>query len=150
MNYEIVELNEKTVAGYCARTNNASPDIGIIIGGLWQKFYSPEGCPKIPHRISDKSLGIYTDYENDEKGDYTVMAACETSGRDIPDSFAVRKIPGGRYAKFIVRGNMLTAVAEFWQKLWHMELDRSYVCDFEEYQNSDPDNAEIHIYIGLK
>lgn len=45
---------------------------------------------------------------------------------------------------------MITAVAQFWQELWKMDLPRSFVCDFEEYQNADPENAEIHIYIGLK
>jgi predicted transcriptional regulator YdeE len=45
---------------------------------------------------------------------------------------------------------MVTAVGEFWQKLWQMPLDRTFVFDFEEYQNSDPDNCEVHIYIGIK
>ena len=45
---------------------------------------------------------------------------------------------------------MVTAVNDFWQQLWGMNLNRSFVCDFEEYQNADPENAEIHIYIGIK
>lgn len=45
---------------------------------------------------------------------------------------------------------MLAAVQAFWKKLWSMKLERSFVCDFEEYQNVDLENAEIHIYIGLK
>lgn len=151
MNYEIVNLKEKTVAGYFARTNNASPDMGKIIGELWQKFYMEDGYFLIPNKADGKALGIYTDYESDEKGDYTVVVACEVSDvTDFPDSFTVRKIPAGKYAKFIVKGNMLTAVAQFWHELWKMDLNRSFVCDFEEYQNSDSENAEIHIYIGLK
>ena len=40
---------------------------------------------------------------------------------------------------------------EFWQKVWNMNLDRSFVCDFEEYQaGDDMDNMEIHMYISLK
>ncbi|CEJ73498.1 AraC family transcriptional regulator [[Clostridium] sordellii] len=36
-------------------------------------------------------------------------------------------------------------------KLWKMNLDRKYSCDFEEYQNNDEDiqNQEIHIYISI-
>ena len=151
MNYEIVNLEEKIVSGYCARTNNTSSDMGQVIGGLWQKFYSAEGYPIIPNKSNDKALGIYTDYENDEKSDYTVLAACEINDTEnVPDSFKIRKIPSGKYAKFIVKGNMITAVSEFWQKLWTMDLPRAFVCDFEEYQNADPENAEIHIYISLK
>ncbi|MBQ2581760.1 MAG: effector binding domain-containing protein, partial [Ruminococcus sp.] len=99
---------------------------------------------------NEKALGIYTDYENDEKADYTLMTACEVTDANVPGQYEVRTIPAGKYAKFVVKGNMVTAVGEFWQKLWKMELDRSFVCDFEEYQNADPDNCEIHIYIGLK
>ena len=78
------------------------------------------------------------------------MVACEVNGADVPERFSVRKIPAGTYAKFIVKGHMVTAVQQFWQELWQMKLNRSYVCDFEEYQNADFENAEIHIYIGLQ
>ncbi len=149
MQYEIIELNEKTAAGFCARTSNLSPDMGQIIGGLWQQLYAPDGCGKLTNRTNAKSLGIYTDYAADERGEYTVMAGCEVNSEDVPAGFTVRRIPAGRYARFIVRGHMVRAVHEFWQKLWQMELDRSFVCDFEEYQNADTENAEIHIYISL-
>lgn len=45
---------------------------------------------------------------------------------------------------------MVAAVQQFWTELWKMNLKRSFVCDFEEYQNADVENAEIHIYISLK
>ena len=109
----------------------------------------PDGYAAIPGKTSDKALGIYTEYENDERGSYTFMTGCTVSG-DIPDGFEVRTLPAGKYAKFVVRGNMVTAVGEFWQKLWQMPLDRTFVFDFEEYQNSDPNNCEVHIYIGIK
>lgn len=150
MKYEIVNLEEKIVAGYCARTNNNSPEMSGVIGGLWKKFYSEEGYLGIPEKKSDKALGIYTEYAGNEKDDYTVMVAYEVNNANIPETYEVKRIPAGKYAKFIVKGNMITAVAQFWQELWQMELDRAFVCDFEEYQNSDCENAEIHIYIGLK
>ena len=40
MNYEIVQLEEKKAVGIKARTNNTSPDMGAVIGGLWGNFYS--------------------------------------------------------------------------------------------------------------
>lgn len=151
MKYEIVNLQEKTVVGLSARTNNTHPDMSKTIGVLWQKFFAADGYPLISDKTNSKALGIYTDYEDNETGDYTVFVACEVSNAEsIPDSFTVRKIPSGKYAKFIVKGNMVTAVTEFWNELWRMDLPRTFVCDFEEYQNADPENAEIHIFIGLK
>lgn len=154
MNYEIVNLKEKTLVGVSARTNNASPDRGQVIGGLWQRLYSPEIVSKIENRVNEKACGIYTDYADDEKGDYTAAAMFEVDSVgnriSLPNGTEMRKIPAGKYARFVVKGNQITAVFEFWQKLWKMDLDRAFVCDFEEYQNSDPENAEIHIYISLK
>jgi predicted transcriptional regulator YdeE len=150
MDYEIIELEEKTVAGLAARTNNAAPDMGMVIGGLWQRFYDPAVYPAIEYKSNQKALGIYTDYEDKEKDDYTFMAACEVEKEGtLPEGAVFRKIPAGRYARFIVKGHMQKAVADFWYELWQMDLPRAFDSDFEEYQNSDMEHAEIHIYIGL-
>lgn len=77
MEYEIVFLEEKNVAGFSDRTNNASPDMGAVIGGLWQKLYLPENCSAVKDRVNEKALGIYMDYSSEESGDYTVMAGFE-------------------------------------------------------------------------
>lgn len=151
MMYEIVELEAKTVAGLTARTRNDAPDMSAVIGGLWQRFYQDGVCASIPDKKNDKALGIYTDYSDGASGEYSVLVACEVENTgNIPENVTVRLLPKSKYAKFVIKGHMQKAVADFWEKLWQMDLPRSFVCDFEEYQNSDPENSEIHIYIGLK
>lgn len=151
MNYEIVNLEEKTVVGISARTNNFAPDMGMVIGGLWQRFYGEGIYNAIQNKVNDKALGIYTDYVADEKADYTVMVATEVGASEtLSAGILSRTIPAGRFAKFVVRGNMHQVVAQFWQELWKMDLPRNFISDFEEYQNGDMDNAEIHMYIGLR
>lgn len=151
MHYEIVHLQEKNVVGLMARTNNTAPDMAAVIGGLWEHFFTKGVYQTIPHKVNDKTLGIYTDYAGDEKADYSVMVACESSNTIlIPKGTILKTLPTGKYAKFIVKGPMQQAVLKFWKELWQMDLPRSFVCDFEEYQNGDMENAEIHIYIGLK
>lgn len=44
---------------------------------------------------------------------------------------------------------MVDAVAEAWEEIWKMNLERSYKADFEEYLNEDFENAEINLYISL-
>ena len=34
--------------------------------------------------------------------------------------------------------------------IWYRQSPRTFQCDFEEYQNESMDQAEIHIYVGLK
>lgn len=151
MKYEIVTLQEKKVVGVGARTSNSAPDMGAVIGGLWQKFFNEGVYSSIEHKVNEKALGLYTDYAGDDKGDYTAVVACEVEQvQRLPEGLCVRTIPAGRYAKFVVKGDMVQAVAAFWGELWQMDLPRSFICDFEEYQDERMEDAEIHIYIGLK
>ena len=149
MDYEIVTLKEKIAVGVSARTNNASPDMGAVIGGLWNRFYKEGVYASIPSKADGKALGIYTDYAGDEKADYTVVVACETLEEPQEEKYAVCRIPAGRYAKFVIHGDMVQAVAAAWQEIWQMDLPRTFQCDFEEYQDDNMDNAQIHIYVGL-
>ena len=152
MEYEMVTLEEKITVGISARTNNSSPDMGAVIGGLWNHFYNDGIYASIPEKVSGKALGIYTDYAGNEKDDYTVVVACETAKMPLEENkYTVCRIPAGRYAKFVIHGDMVESVAKAWTEIWQMNLPRTLLCDFEEYQNSDMgNNAEIHIYIGLK
>lgn len=151
MEYEIVTLKEKIAVGVSARTNNTSPDVGAVIGGLWNRFFNEGIYASIPDKVNEKALGIYTDYAGNEKSDYTTVVACETSSEPQGDTYAVCRIPAGKYAKFVIHGDMVQAVAAAWQEIWKMKLPRTFQCDFEEYQYDKMDgNAEIHIYIGLK
>ncbi len=151
MNYEIVFLEEKMVVGLGARTNNTAPDMGAVIGGLWGRFYQDGIYAAIEDKQNDKTLGIYTDYAGDEKDDYSIVVACEVNqANNNPTGTVTRTIPAGKYAKFILTGDMHKVVSDFWIQLWSMELPRAFTCDFEEYQNSDMENAKIHIYISLK
>lgn len=120
------------------RTNNQTPDMGTVIGGLWNKFFQEGTYDSISNKKNRKSLGIYADYERDGKGDYTVMAACEIMClEDCPPGIVTKTIPAGKYAKFAVKGNIAQAVGECWMNLWEMNLARSFICDFEEYQDTE-------------
>lgn len=146
MKYEIVNLEEKTVAGISAKANYNSPESSKIIGRLWEKFYGGT-YTSLRGKVNEKCIGLYTDYK--ENGDYKAMVCGEVSSDEQETETLV--IPSGRYAKFVVKGNVVTAVQEFWQKLWSMNLDRAFICDFEEYQcGEDMDNMEIHMYISMK
>lgn len=150
MDYEIVNLKEKLVVGLTARTQNSDENMANIIGDLWNDFYQKGIYASVSNKANAKALGIYSDYESDKNGTYSVTVGCEvTRAENISEETIVKTIPAGSYAKFIVRGNMHKAVAEFWQRLWEMDLDRSYQYDFEEYQNGDMENAEIHMYISV-
>lgn len=149
MEYKVIELEEKLVSGIKVRINNFSENIYEVIGGLWEKFYS-ETYNKIENKVNGRSLGIYTEYENDEKGDYTMMTACEISSSDKNNDIIIKKIPAGKYAVFTIRGDVRTEVGKFWEQLWKMKLDRTFICDYEEYCEGTMEDCLINIYIGIK
>ena len=151
MEYEIVELEEKKVFGLRARTNNQAPDVGAVIGGLWDRFFVQGIHDTIPDKCSGMPLGIYSGYAGGILDDYDFTAGCETDAEgEAPEGMVSLRIPAGRYARFTVKGHMQRAVAAFWQELWKMDLDRAFGADFEEYRNQDVENAVIYIYIGRK
>lgn len=151
MNYEVVQLEEKTVAGLKIRTSNQNPNMGRDIGDLWKKFLGDGVYQSIAAKKNENTIGLYTNYESDVTGAYDVMVCCEVKETNgLTENISVQTIPAGKYAKFIVRGDVQTAVGAFWVKLWSMDLDRKYSGDFEEYQSgSEKDHAEIHVYISL-
>ena len=146
MNYEIVELEQKIVVGVSAVTSNADPKMGEVIGGLWEKLYPGGVNASIKNKINEYAIGLYSDYSGEN---YTVTAGNEVS-KPENDDLTVKIIPAGRYAKFSVSGHMVEAVASAWEKIWQMDLERSFVADFEEYLNSDWENALIDIYVAVK
>ena len=145
MNYEIVNLEQKTVVGVSAITGNADPKMSEVIGGLWKKLYQGGINAAIKNKINEYAIGLYSDYSN---GKYCVTAGNEVS-KPENDELIVRIIPAGKYAKFSVHGHMEKAVAEAWGEIWKMNLNRSYTGDFEQYLNGDLENADIDIYIAL-
>lgn len=148
MEYKIVELKEKKIVGLTARTSNHDANVGEIIGGLWGRFHGEGFYQNIQMKVNACAIGLYSDYETDMNGPYDATVGAEVSeGHEG----VTKVIPGGKYAKFIVRGHMQHACVDFWTKLWAMDLDRAYTSDFEEYQpGGDMDNSEIHMYIALK
>lgn len=146
MNYEIVNLEQKTVVGLSAVTGNADPKMSEVISGLWEKLYQGGVNAAIKNKVNEYAIGLYLDYAN---GQYCVTAGNEVS-KPENEELMVKHIPAGKYAKFSVHGDMVKAVAEAWGEIWQMDLDRSFTGDFEEYLNSDWENADIDIYVALR
>lgn len=146
MKYEIVNLEEKIIVGHCAVTSNNSPDMGKVIGNLWRNFYEGGISQSVKNKVNSFAIGLYSDYLGEN---YTITVGNEVT-EPKNDELTIKVISAGKYAKFSVHGNMVAAVAEAWDEIWKMDLDRSYAGDFEEYLNNDFENADVNIYIALK
>lgn len=152
MKYEIVELEEKVVAGIKIKTTNQNGKAMQDIGTTWQKLFAEGIYERLPNKVNGKTIGLYTEYEGDFTKPYVFIAGAEVSQEFVGDEkVAIKIIPNGKYAKFVIIGDVKNSVGQAWQEIWNMDLKRKYTCDFEEYQNNSEDmqKQEIHIYIAI-
>lgn len=145
MQYEIVTLPEKKIVGLSARTGNNDPQMGAVIGGLWQKFM--DGIwSMVNHPANPYCVCLYSGYDATS---YDVTVGAEVTKNGNP-TLTEKTIPAGKYAKFHIKGDVVKDVGSAWAEIWAMPLDRSFTGDFEEYLSNVDGVAEIDIYIALK
>jgi len=150
MDYELIELKEKVLhTSEPARLSNLDVEVSKKIELAWHNF--SKKCSEIENKITNKPICTYSNYESDEKGKYDVSIGYEVEKvSPLKAGWTKKIIPAGKYAKFIVKGNMVKEISSFWKNIWKMDLPRKFECDFEECQNMDMLNAEVHIYISIK
>ena len=162
MKKQLSHLPEIKLVGIATRTCNAdemNPNkakIGQLMGHYWQDSLSQ----KIMHRAHlGKTYAVYTEYESDEKGEYTYLLGEEvTSFDDQPQNFKMITIPPARYQKFTTDpGQVPNIIISAWRQIWLMgESDlggkRAFQADFEviDANHFDPERAVFDIYVGLK
>lgn len=138
---KIVDIEEFQVVGIAARTNNARE---MTADGVIPKLWA----------AGPGTLALYTHYESDEHGDYTFVLGVKSGpAAAVPDGMTVKTVPAGRYAVFTSeRGPVQKVVIETWQRIWSELSSRSFVADFEIYDQraADPGNAVVEIYVGVK
>jgi predicted transcriptional regulator YdeE len=162
MTPHIVDQESFQVIGITASTNNqkeSGPD--AIIAKLWQQFLSEGLLNRIPDRVDQSIIAVYTDYVTDANGQYTLVLGAKVKPIPIPklpEGMVVKLVPAGRYAVFTSeRGPVAKVVIETWKQIWAYYKSpangrRAYRADFELYDQraADPKNAQVDIYIGLK
>lgn len=96
MHYETVNLPEMKIAGLSARTSNLDPEMGRIIGSLWNSFFAQGGPQAVPNRMGEHVYGLYSDYENDYRARYDITVGCRVQDADgLPQQIAVKTVPAG-------------------------------------------------------
>lgn len=153
---------EKKIVGIKVRTNNKLETYSLEgkIFPIVKRYFHENIAKDIPNRVHPgTTFCIYTDYESDYEGDYTYFIGEEVkSFDDVPLDLETLTIPVQKYTKFTNGpGSMPDVVRKPWQEIWQMppaELgrDRSYIADFEVYdeRSRDHQNIILDIYIGIQ
>ncbi|MDQ0192461.1 GyrI-like domain-containing protein [Paenibacillus wynnii] len=161
MTKHIVKKQWMTLSGISTRTTNAK-EMGSNgrLPQLWENYFQRSIGAQAevvdPHLI----YALYTDYESDATGAYTVLIGHELNNNGVQADTDLDRavVPESTYMVFTTRkGPGFEVVAEAWGGIWEyfshsQEEERSYTGDFEIYdsQNLDPSNTVVKIYIAIK
>lgn len=112
---------------------------------LWQQFYASDLA------ASATIFEVYSGYESDANGLYTVTVGITDNSDRTDAEFASVKIPAGNYLVFQGAGPMPSTVVDTWKQVWDYfdaksNYQRSFISDFEAYSGSD----KVAIHIGIK
>ena len=140
---ETIELPARRFAGLAARVSNSQPE---LLTDHWQRFSSDETVARITGRVNGGVVSLYTEYESDYTGDYTLLIGYEiVADAVVPGGLRVIEVPAQKYAVILAQGDMPQAVQRAWQWVWASALDRTYRVDFDEYLG--PQDVRLHVGI---
>jgi predicted transcriptional regulator YdeE len=148
--HETVDLDEVRLIGATLRTSNAR---GAEIGAFWGRLFSEGHFERIPNKASDDIYGVYTDYESDHLGEYTLFVGSPvTSVDDVPEGMSTLTIAPGRYARFVLPDATPTSIVAVWTQIWDSALEprRAYVADFDRTYRADDGEMRAETYLGLR
>ena len=151
---QTVKIEAFHLIGISIRTTNENGQSSKEIPELWQKFMSENILSQIPNKVSNKIYSLYTDYESDHTKPYTAMIGCKVEDlSNIPNGMVGKYFNNGTYSKTTVKGDLMQGlIMEHWSKIFEMNLDRTFVADFEVYgeKAQNPSDAEVDFYVGIK
>ena len=148
------QIGNFKVIGIAVETTNKNGKSTEDMGKLWERFYAENISDKIPNKLSNEIYSIYTDYETNYKGKYTSIIGMRVKSFDnISPELIGREFAGGKYRKFIAKGEMPNAVVKTWGEIWSKdaELNRKYTMDFELYgeKSQNGKDSEVEIYVAI-
>jgi predicted transcriptional regulator YdeE len=151
MQPKLISVQPFIVSGLSVRTVNrdeADPSKARL-PALWERFYRQNLMDNIPNKLANSFVyGVYSDYESDASGEYTVTAGVAVS---TPTSkYASAQVGGGHYLVFELSGAIPQVVIEGWSSVWQyfaqpQKHKRAFATDFEEYRG--PEHVAIFISV---
>lgn len=155
----IVETKERLVImGIAASTTNEAECKGDgEIPKLWQRFFQEQVSEKTPAKVDQALYGLYTDYEADVNGRYTMLIGHAVDQHaEMPEGFVKKEVPAAKYLVFTSQEGPITEVVpKLWQQIWNYfeqsDEKRTYTGDFERYDERcmNPEKAVVEVYVAI-
>ena len=135
------------IVGIALRTSNE--EAMETIPALWGRFFSEGTLGKIPNKVNDEIVAVYTNFENEgvsNEGEYTLIIGVEVSSfDDIPEGMQSTTIVKQERLVFEVAEGKPENVGATWHEVWGHAANKTFIAEYEHYTQSG-----INIYIGVK
>ena len=151
MDKEIEKQETIFVIGVSIRTSNEDGRYMKEVPPLWDKFYRENMLEKIPNKVDQNLLAVYSDYEKDYTKPFSYLIGCKVSSLDtIPEGMVGIEIKPSSYTVFTTKGAFPQSMADAWHRIWDSKVKRSYTTDFEIYTPdfNPQNNPEVEIFIA--
>jgi len=123
------------------------------IPSLWERFFMEKIGENILNKKPDSPIfGIYTKYESDNSGPYSLIIGVEVNDIEpTPSGMIGLTIPPGQFMVFTAQGPMPNTLIDTWIYIWEYftketSHKRLYTADYEVHHGND----KVDIYIAVK
>jgi predicted transcriptional regulator YdeE len=154
------EKQQFQIIGVSARTTNQrEKGPNGLLPGLWEQYFKANLSRAEGIRNPEWIYALYTDYESDASGAYTVVIGHEKvdSAQESAISFETATIPSAKYMVFTTKkGPVYEVVQAVWGEIWAYfqgsSVKRTYSGDFELYdaRNFNPAATTVDVYIAIE
>ena len=143
------------IIGIKTRTKNDMGKPNLEIMNLWNQFMTENIIEKIPNKVNHDIYSIYTDYENNFMGEYTLILGLSVTSLDhIPEGMIGRQFDDEKFKIYEAKGSMPGAVINTWVEIWKNDtvLNRKYSYDYEIYneKSRNGDDSIVNVHIAVK
>jgi predicted transcriptional regulator YdeE len=153
MESKLVERGATLVLGLATRTTNAAEaePATARIGKLWQRVFATGVPGRVPAPADPgRPHAVYTDYESDHHGEYTLVVGAAARGLEPPPGLVAVSVPAGRYRLFVAEGPMPAALIETWGRIWaHYDRSsserRAFGADLEVHGA----DGKVEVYVSI-
>ncbi|MFT3701310.1 MAG: GyrI-like domain-containing protein [Agriterribacter sp.] len=152
---EKIQVNEFIIAGLSLKTatTNTNGQSALDCQHLWETFKNAGYAENIPDKLGDEIYGVYYKYDGDSSKPFFYFVGVRINpGANINHPISTLRVPGGTYLKMTSKGKMPGCVTDTWKAIWKENYPRTYVVDFEVYdeRSSNWNDAEVDVYLSIR
>lgn len=152
------KLGQMCYVGYSARTSRQKErDASTAkIPSLWSDFHMDNLRGQVKNQTNPPAiLGVYSDYQSNDSGLYTVTAACQVvpskTTPSLPEGTKYGVIPPQTYLMFAAKGSRPASIVNTWSAIWkyfgeNKKYKRTFKKDFELYKS----DQLVEIYVAVQ